>query len=1080
MRHLLAATIWASFLWASAGQAAEPHPRLMRFPDVHDHQVVFSYAGDLWIASTDGGLARQLTSAPGMEMFPKFSPDGRWVAYTGQAGGDEQVYVAPVEGGTARQLTYYPARGPLTARLGYDNQVTGWSPDGTRVLFRSLRDQPATTGSRLYTVPFAGGTAVALPLARAGAGVFSPDGKQVLFSPIFADFRTWKRYQGGLAQDLYVADLDAKTLRNVTHHPRTDRDPMWTRAGVYFLSDRDGRLNLYRMGQPGETPQQLTRFKDGDAKFASADTAGRVVYEYEGALRLYDPASGGDRRLDIMIPADDRLTAPRTVKVADQTERAVLSPKGDQVLVVARGDLFVMPASGDGAVLSLTHSSNAHEREAAWSPDGRTIAYISDVTGEEALWTLSATGAGAARHITQGDDGRYYNPVWSPDGRKIALLDKAGNLLVVDMATGAKRTVGATKAWYARQYAWSPDSRFLAFTELQPTNLGVIRIWDEATGRSQAVTDPLYDAFEPTWSGDYLWFLSIRDANLQISETEWNYAPTRQTRIYGLAMRPDVANPFLAQPPAAGSGAAPVAGGDLAKAGAVVLEGLAERLIRVPVEVDNYVDLEAAAGRLTYRVVQPRQFGQERDESALFVYDLGERRARKLRDDVVGYTPNGDGTVFLVRAANRDQGLLRLQGEVAKLDLSRLSARVDPRQEWATIFDEVWRRYRDYFYDPGMGGHDWKAIGDHYRRRLPEVADRAGLNYLIGEMIGELGISHAYISGGADEVPPRPRTGLLGARLVRDGAGGDWRIAKIFEGDNADPLYRSPLTEFGSKAVVGDYLFAIDGQPTRSVPDPYVLLAGKAGQVVQLLVGPTPAQGRTVRIRTLDSEAPLLQLERTLAARRTLDRLSDGRIGYIHISDMGPAGLKAFAKDWYGQIRKDGMVVDIRGNLGGNVSRMILERLLRPDHSRGYVQGVQNPQTYPWGGYTQVFTGRLALLIDETTMSDGDAMAWTFQKVGAGPLIGKRSWGGVIGTGDTGPLLDGGFTQVPQFAFTGRDGEWVVEGQGVSPDIEVDFDQPALASGEDAQLTTAAKALAPLITGRPGQLRGPQPYPARP
>lgn len=1070
MRHLLAATIWTALLWASTGQAAEPQPRLMRFPDVHADKVVFSYAGDLWIASTDGGLARQLTSAPGMEMFPKFSPDGRWIAFTGQASGDEQVYVVPVEGGAPRQLTYYPARGPLTARNGYDNQVTGWSPDGASVLFRSLRDQPSITSSRLYTAPLAGGDVVALPMARAGAGVFSPDGRKVLFSPTFGDFRTWKRYEGGLAQDLYVADLDAKTLRNVTNNPRTDRDPMWTRSGVYFLSDRDGRLNLYKMAQPGETPRRLTRFTAGDAKFASADAEGRIVYEYEGSLRLYDPASGLDRRLDIVIPADDRLTAPRTLKVADQTERVVLSPGGDRVLVVARGDLFVLPASGDGAALNLTHSSNAHEREAAWSADGKTIAFISDASGEEELWTISADGAGAARRVTQGGAGRYYNPVWSPDGRKIAMLDKAGNLLVVDVASGAKRAIGGTKAWYARQYAWSPDSRYLAFTELQPTNLGMIRIWDEVTGRSQAVTDPLHDAFEPTWSNDYLWFLSIQDANLQISETEWNYAPARQTRIYGLALRSDVPNPFAIPSPGAGAPA---------KASGVELEGLAQRLIRVPVDADNYVDLEASAGRLAYRVVEPRQFGQERDTAALHVYDLGERRARKLRDDVTGYTANADGTVFLVRAANRDLGLQRLQGDVVKLDLSRLSARIDPRQEWATVFDEVWRRYRDYFYDPGMAGHDWKAIGDHYRRLLPGVGDRAGLNYLIGEMIGELNLGHAYISGGADEAPPRPRTGLLGARLARDPAG-QWRIVKIFEGDNADPLYRSPLTEFGSKAAVGEYVFAIDGQSTTSVPDPYILLAGKAGQAVQLSIGPTPAQARTLQIRTLDSEAPLLALERTLAARRTLDRLSDGRIGYIHISDMGPAGLKAFAKDWYGQIRKDGMVVDIRGNLGGNVSRMILERLLRPDYSRGYVQGVQNPQTYPWGGYTQVFTGRLALLVDETTMSDGDAMAWTFQKAGVGPLIGKRTWGGVIGTGDTGPLLDGGFAQVPQFAFTSRDGEWVVEGKGVSPDIEVDFDQPALARGEDAQLITAAKTLAPLIKDRPGRLNGPRPYPSTP
>lgn len=1072
-------------------EAAEA--RLMRFPDIHGREVAFSYGGELWSASIDGGLARQLTSGPGLKLFPKYSSDGRWIAFTGQYGGDEQVYVIPSEGGVPRQLTFYPARGPLPARYGYDNQVTGWTPDGSAVVFRSLRDVSAPSQSRLYTVPAAGGDVAALPMARAGAGVFSPDGGKVLFSTTSQDFRTWKRYQGGLAQDLFVADLGSKTLTNITRDPRTDRDPMWTTRGIYFLSDRDGRLNLYHQDEPSSAPRQLTHFTQGDAAFASADAGGDVVFQYEGSLQVYEAATGQTRVLEIELPASDEAARPRTVKVGDQIEKVALSPDGERLAVIARGDLFVVPAGREGAVVNLTNSSTAHDREAAWSPDGRTIAYLSDAGGEEELWTISADG-GSAKQITRGNTSRYSRPLWSPDGRRIAYLDKDGDLFVVDVATGARRKAGATKAWYQQDYAWSPDSRYLAFVEMQPTNFRTIRIWDGSTGaEAAAVTDPLYDSWNPTWSPDgrYLWFQSVRDVNLQMSETDWNFAPSRQTRLYLLTLQDDTANPFGAENGGrnAASGAADADRHTNLRDGRmrpIQFAGLAQRLIRAPLKPDNYADLTATSDGLLYRIEQPRFFGENDVTGDLYIFSLKNGQASRIREDVADYDRAiGDGRVLLrdkagKRALAHLDGDLKIAGEAQPVVLDALTSLVVPRQEWATIFSEAWRRYRDFFYDPQMHGHDWKAVRDHYERLLPAVGTRADLNYLIGEMIGELNISHAYVGGGQESLPDRPKTGLIGARFTFDRSANVWRIARILEGDNGDPLYRSPLTEVGVGVRSGDALLSVDGRVLDADTSPYLALAGKAGRVVELGVRRDGSAARRVQVETLDTEAPLIRFNETLEARRLVDRLSNGRIGYVHISDMDGGGLKEFVKDWYGQIRKDGMIIDIRGNAGGRVSRMILERLVRPAYTRGFVRGLQIPQTYPWGGYTQVFTGEMAMLVDETTMSDGDTMAWTFQQTRRGPLIGRRTWGGVIGAGDTGPMLDGGLITVPQFALTGPNGEWIIEGEGVTPDIDVDLDQPALKGLPDAQITAAVDNILSRLSGRPGDLGGPQPYPVKP
>lgn len=1080
MRRLFALLAFLSV--AMTANADSATPKYLRFPDVHGDKVVFSYAGDLWLATSGGGTAVRLTSGDGAELFPKFSPDGKWIAFTGQYGGDEQVYVIPAGGGAPRQLTFHPATGPLHPRQGYDNRVVSWTPDGKSVLFRSLRDEPAPIDGKLYTVPVEGGDVRALPMYRAGNGVYSPDGKSLLFSLLSTDFRTWKRYEGGMVQQLFTLDLASKKLTRLLNDKRSDTDPVWNKTGIYFLSERGGRGNLYRYDPASGDAVAVTHFTKGDAKFASGDRAGKIVFEYEGSIHLYDAASGTERQLDITVPAEDIAARPRVVDASKQIEQSALSPNGQRILFVARGDIFVKTAREDGAVLNLTHSSDAHEREAAWAPNGGSIAFISDRGGEEEVWTVDANGTAPARQLTRGSHTRYYEPKWSADGRKLAVMDGRGNLIVVDAASGAKSTVGATKAWYARQYTWSPDSRYLAYAQMQPSDLAAICIWDSATGKTQTVTDTLYNSFAPAWSADgaYLWFLSIRDVNLQIAETEWNFAGNKQTRIYALALHKD-APVLFAAPSGNDDGKDASKRGDAKRPSAPIdFDGIEQRLIRAPLEADNYADLAVAKDHLVYRVEEPGYFGKRGGASVLYTYDLKTAKAKKVRDAVTFYSADQANSQFLIGDDKRAFFVISGNGEADKVDVSSLTAFVDPRLEWAEAFDEVWRRYGAFFYDPNMHGQDWAAIGAHYRAMLPSIGNRADLNYLMGEMIGELNVGHAYVSGGGYDAPDRPKTGLLGARLAFDEAARRWIFAKILEGDNADPQYRSPLTAFGTEVKGGEALLAIDGQPLSATVNPYSLLVGKAEKVVELLVADRAGKTRTVRIKTLVSEASLMRLERVLAARRTVDRLSGGTIGYVYLSDMGPAGLREFVKDWFGQIRKDGMIVDIRGNQGGQVSRIVLERLIRQAYSRGYVTGLQIPQTYPWGGYTQAFTGELAMLANETTMSDGDTMAWTFKSTGRGRLIGKRTWGGVIGIGDTGPLIDGGSVSVPQYALAGPNGEWVVEGEGVSPDIEVENDQAYLLNGSDAQIEAAVKDLQSRIKGHPGTLQGPRPVPARP
>ncbi len=1097
------ALVLASAVLATFGSA---QTKLLRFPDIHADRVAFCYAGDIWLAPSGGGTATRLTAHPGLELFPKFSPDGAWIAFTGQYDGDEQVYVVPSSGGVPKQLTFYPARGPLPPRWGYDNQVYGFSRDGRSVLFRSMRDGFDLTDTRLYTVPIAGGSPTPLPMPVSGGGDLAPDGKQAVYSPLTRDFRTWKRYEGGWAQDLFVFDFASSSLEPVSTSKRTERDPMWIERRIWFVSDRDATLNLYSYDLDSKKTEQHTRETQYDVRWASRGDAGEIVYELNGELVVFDTKAATSKKLSIRVPDDGLSSRPSRVSAAENIEDAALSPKGERALFVARGDVFTAPIE-KGPTRNLTNSSKAHEREAHWSPDGARIAYISDVTGEEEIWAIAQDGSGAAEQLTSGSSERKDDLDWSPDGARIAFSTKSGRLFVLDVVSKSVTEVARDRGGNVSDYRWSPDSAWLAFSLADDNGLRSIWMWGGADGGLRRITSELWDESQPCWdpAGDFLFYLSDREFAPQLVGLEWNFAVNRSTGIYALALRADVAHPFPSESdevtvdsktdekndakkdaekdsePAGDETAAKSESDDKAAkkpAQPVVIEfdGLSMRVVRVPVDADNYGGLSANAEHLFYMKRGASYYGRgSESKPELMAFARKERKASTLVDNCQAYALSADGSKILaLSGGNWARYDATAKGKESKKDVSTsglMSDRV-PRDEWRTAFHEVWRRYRDYFYAPNMHGYDWEALRKQYEPLLEHVAHRSDLNYVMGEMVGELNVGHAYVAGGDWEAPERVEVALFGGRLEVDAQSGRYQLARILRGQNEEERYRSPLTEVGVNVEVGDYVLAIDGVELRSDTDPYQLLRGKADRPVEFTVNarPTLDGSRKVVFKPVTTETELFYLDWVLANRERVDRMSGGRLGYLHVPDMGADGIREFIKWYYGQVRKEGLVIDDRNNGGGNVSQMLIERLRRVLLATDYSRNSDFTGTYP----QVVFHGPMVCLINQNSASDGDIFPWMFQTAKLGPVIGKRSWGGVVGITNHGPLIDGGGVNVPEFGHADASGQWAVEGWGVEPDIEVDNDPASVLKGGDPQLERGVQELLEAIRKNPMKL------PARP
>ncbi|MFV1968147.1 MAG: S41 family peptidase [Pirellulaceae bacterium] len=1092
-RHPLYAIIAAILVCQAVGSAASAETRLLRFPDIHDNQIVFTYAGDLWMAKTNGGLARRLTAHAGMELFAKFSPDGEWLAFTGQYDGDEQVYVMPAQGGVPRQLSFYPARGPLPDRWGYDSQVYGWTPDGKRILFRSLRDGWSLAGGRLYTVAVDGGLPEPLPMPQAGAGDFAEDGRRLVYSPLFRDFRTWKRYEGGWAQDLYIFDTKSHRQHRITEHVRTDRDPMWIGQRIYFASDRSGTLNLYEVDLASKEVRPLTKSKTFDVRWPSKGEDGQIVFEMGGVLSVLDTKTGVARPVKIEVPTDGLAMRPRRESVADMICGFGLSPQGERVLFTARGDLFTAPVE-KGSTRNLTATSNAHDKAASWSPDGRNIAFLSDLDGEEELYLVDALGKQEPAPLTDGGTAMRYSPRWSPDGERIAFGDKAGKLFVVTVDDKKISEVADEKSGRVKDYDWSPCSGFLAFSLQSNNGNAALHIWSVAEDRLRKVTGDDFSEFSPTWGagGKYLFYFSDRDFAPQLGSFEWNYVVDRETGIFALALQKDTPHPF---PPesdeaevtdATKTPEKKPAEGDTAQKNEdkdkpadqekeftkIHFSGLAQRSARLPIPADNYRGLSAVKDHLLYVRTGASYYGRASDiQPELFIFSLKTRKATSLAEKVAGYAVSASGNKILVRQAGSFVVMdATPQGKNAKKTVSTagLVADIDPRQEWRQVFHEVWRRFRDFFYVENMHGYDWEALRDQYEPLLEHVGHRSDLSYVIGEMIAELNVGHAYNAGGDFVQPERPSVALPGARFALDRASQRYRIRKIFAGHNEEPNYRSPLTEIGVNVNEGDFVLAIDGQNLTAKENPYRLLWHKADRVVTLTVNskPTAEGARELLFQPITSESDLIYLDWVLKNRRKVADATKGRVGYIHLPNMGSDGIREFNKWFYSQLRKDGLIIDVRGNGGGNVSQMLINRLRRTLLATGFSRNDERVRTYP----RTLFHGHLVCLLDENSASDGDIFPAMFREAGLGPLIGKRSWGGVIGITNHGQLIDGGSVNVPEYGFASKEGKWILEGHGVDPDIIVENAPQSVIRGKDPQLERGIKEILDRIRKEPRRL----------
>jgi tricorn protease len=1074
----VAAAVLACLAWAGPSRADSifDDARLLRFPDIHGDTVVFCYGGDVWSVPAAGGTARRLTTGEGLEMFPRFSNDGRWIAFTGHYDGTSDVYVIPAGGGEPRRLTFYPSQ-VNSERLGWDNMVLGWTPEG-RILFRGQRNFINGFVGEPYTVSPEGGPVERFPLPESGIVSFSPDGQKVAYTRIFRDFRTWKRYKGGMAQDVWIHDLRTRATERITDWVGTDTQPMWIGDAVYFISDReDWKLNLWKYDVPTRQTTRATDFKEFDVKWAHAGT-GQIVFENGGFIHRLDPRDGVPRKLTVALPDDRRLARTRWTDVKGRITSFSLAPGAARAAFTARGDVFSVPAE-HGTIRNLTDSQGVREKSAAWSPDGKWVAYVSDASGEEEIHVLAQDGRTPPRQVTSGSSSWHFAPVWSPDSKKIAWADRSMRLYWVDVETKQPPVqADLARVQEITDYTFSPDSKWIAYTKRTENTFTGIFLYSLEAKAVHAATPAdgsQSPAFDP--EGKYLYFLSDRDVSPTLGSLELSFTVNKMTRPQALVLRADLPSPVApksdevkpdelkaaeARKDEKGGQAGQTAAKDDKKKAEpfrIDLPGLAERVVSLPVAPGNYAGLAVAAGKLIW-VSFPTQALTDDDspKASLRMFDFETRKEAEIVGGVQGLSVAPDGAKLLVQV-EKGFAVVEPKENVTidkTLDLAGLRMDLDPKAEWAQIFRDTWRIQRDFFYVADMGGIDWPAMRTRYEPLLPYVSHRSDLTYLLGELAGELGSGHSYVGGGDQPRPERRPVGLLGAELRLDAKAGAWQIARVYPGQSWVSNRRSPLTEPGTRVAEGEYLLAIDGKDLGPADEPYRLLAGKADALVTLLVGKTPVRkaAREVTIKTITDEDGLRYHDWVERNRKKVQDATGGRVGYLHIPDMGGNGLQEFIRQYYPQVRKEALIVDVRANGGGFVSEMILERLRRVVMAMGSARGAR-PSTYP----VSSFSGPMVALINAYSASDGDIFPFFFREYGLGPLIGTRTWGGVVGIRGQENLVDGGYAYVPEFGTFSLKGQWLMENEGVSPDIEVDNLPADELAGKDAQLDRAIEEI---------------------
>lgn len=1049
-------------LLSTMGANAQYDARLLRYPDINKNLIAFVYAGDIWSVDANGGDARRLTSHSGLELFPKISPDGKWIAFSGEYSGSRQVFVMPSTGGTPRQLTYYNSAGVMPPRGGFDDVVLDWTSDNKNILIRANRTPFGDRNGKYYMVSIDGGLEKPLPIVNGGFAALSPNDNKICFTPVDREFRTWKRYKGGRASDLWIYDLDKNTSEQITDFKGTDQLPTWYEDNIYFASDRDLKLNIYQYSTTTKSLKQLTTHTDFDCMWPSGEN-GQMVYENGGYIYKLNLQTGKEEKMTVNIHFDNPNILPYYKNVKDFVQSFEVSPTAKRALICARGDIFSVPAE-NGPTNNLTNTQGIREIYPSWSPDGKYISYYSDASGEYEIYLLENKKGAQPRQLTSGSSAWKYHSEWSPNSKHLIYFDRTLQLKLVDVETGKTTVVTHADRDEIQSYSFSPDSKWVTYNKEGANGLVAIWVYNLETAQNQQLTDNSFNDHSPVFStdGNYIWFVSDRDFNLAFSSFEFNYVYNKSTRIYAVALRADGPKLFKDK-----NDVEPIREGEKTKEETkkekkevekpvvsepvkvqIDLEGINSRITAFPVKAAEYRNLRAVDGGILYI-----------SDGKLHKYTIEDKKDEEIMENVSQAVVSADGKMMMYRSG-KDFGITKITAgqklEAGKLNLDDVVMKIDPRKEWAQIYTDGWRIFRDYFYQSDIHGVDWKEIKARYSPLVEYVSHRADLDYILGEIISETNTGHSYVDWGDIERVKRVNTGLLGAELKADETSGKYQIVKIYEGENWNESRRSPLTEQGVNVKEGDYLIGINGTELNISMNPYELLENTVGKTIEITVNPKPeaTSAKTFTIKPIASELDLFYLNWVNERRAMVDKLSGGKIGYIHVPNTSIDGNRELFRGMYAYNEKEALIIDDRYNGGGFIPDVMTDLLNRKTLSYWERDGLSAMKT-PGVAHN----GPKVMLTNGYSSSGGDAFPYYFRKKGLGQLIGTRTWGGLVGMSGNAELVDGGYIAVPQFGIYDENERWIIEGIGVIPDIEV-VDRPEqLAKGIDPCIEKAVEVL---------------------
>ena len=1066
MRTLVLLLLGCLFVSASQAQISA---KLFRYADISDSQIVFVYGGDIWLVPKSGGTAAQVTHSPGEESWPRFSPDGSRIAYTASYNGNEDVYVMPSTGGLPIRVTYQ----------SHADRLVDWHPDGERLVFASPRERGLRGPSRLFIVDAGGGLAQPLPMPYGELASFAPDGNRLAYITKITERYPFKRYLGGLASDIIVFDLGTNTAERITDYPGNDGKPAWVGDDIYFVSDRgpDVRLNVWKYDTNTAAFEQVTNFADFDVTMLSAGGV-ELVFEAGGQMYLLDTNTGSSSAIDIDVVSDISLELPRSEDVSGMIRNVSASPEGKRVVFEARGELFNAPVK-DGFTLNMTQASGSYDRDPAWSPDGETVAYWSDKSGEYEIHLAPREGhggAGAARQLTNRRSGYGYTLHWSPDSKKLAFIDEKNDVVIADVASG-ELTVAANTIWNLFGHsgregypiAWSPDSRWIAFTRFAENHNGTIVLYNVETGSTHEVTRGFYDDQNPVFStdGKYLFYLTDRNLSAAYSalDATWIYPNVQQIASVGLTR--DVPSLLAPRNDVVGDSDAEEDTSDVVVT--VDPDGFESRIVLLPPGAGNYGSLMAFEGKLVYRRSTNTGADADSDPPTVRYFDLEEREEKTIVSGVGSVEATADGASLLISSGGK-YGIVDVMPDQEISDpipVDGLLMELVPREEWRQIFTDTWRRHRDMFYDPNMHGVDWDELRARYGALVDEARTRWDIAFLQSELASELSAGHTYTRAGDTESVDLIETGFLGIDWRLNN--GKFQIGRIVRPAAWDTEVRSPLDRPGLDVAEGDYIHAVNGRQLDPAKDPYAAFEGLAGSTVSLTVSRSgesaDARQVLVELLTTQEERTLRHLEWIENNRRMVDELSDGKLGYVYMTDTSTRGQLELVRMYYGQLDREGFVIDERFNGGGQLADRFLELLTRPVV---YNLHWRNGRDHTWP--FEANTGPMGMLINGWAGSGGDGLPWAFQELEAGPIVGERTVGILVGPATGHTLIDGGGITVPGARLYDNDGHWFWEGEGVTPDIEVWDDPNLLVQGRDPQIERVVVEVLALIPGQPSAM----------